>query len=438
MKTFFIFFFGMSALTASTSQVNFTEYNLDNGLHVILHQNRKHPLVTVSVLYHVGSKNEFPKRTGFAHFFEHLMFEGSKNIGRGKFSKYIQSNGGVSNSYTQQDHTYYYATLPSNQLKLILWLESERMLHARVDQKGIDIQREVVKEEKRLRYDNQPYNIALSKKVPNLLFKKHPYRFSVIGCMEDLNSAKKQDYKKFYETFYVPNNATLTIAGDIDLEKSKKWIEAYFNIIPRGKIVIPRPNVFETPLTCEIAATYIDKNAQVPAVILAYRAPKKVDKDIYVLKVIDRLLSGSQSSRIIRNVINKKQLAVEADTFLNDMEDYGIFFVYAIANSGITPDEVIKALDEEIDQLKRDGVDQKELKKQINALEKSFIDKNNFMQDVAHSLSNYYVYFTDTNMINTVINKYQGISPEDIKRVANKYLNKFQRVRLYNLPPKSQ
>ncbi|WP_103327723.1 M16 family metallopeptidase [Bacteroidetes bacterium endosymbiont of Geopemphigus sp.] len=437
MKILSTFLFAMLALSTSNVQISFTEYTLDNGLHVILHQNRTNPIVTVSVLYHVGSKNESPKRTGFAHFFEHLMFEGSENIGRGEFFKHIQSNGGTGNAYTQQDHTYYYETLPSNQLKLALWLESERMLHARVDQKGIDTQREVVKEEKRMRYDNQPYNIAFWEEIPALLFKKHPYRFSVIGSMEDLNAAKEEDYKKFYEIFYVPNNATLTIAGNINLEEAKKWIEAYFGTIPKGKIVIPRPHVLEAPLTSEVVSIYQDKNAQVPAVILAYRAPKKTDKDAYVLKIIDRILSSGESSRIAKNVVNKRQLASEAGAFLSDMEDYGIFLIYAITNSGVPLDEVVNALDEEIDRLKKDGIGQKELEKQINALEKSFIDGNNFMEDVAHNLSNYHVYFKNTNMINTVINKYQSISVEDIKRVTNRYLNNFQRVRLYNLP-KSQ
>lgn len=434
MGKLFISLFAMLALLPSNAQVKFNEYTLGNGLHVILHQDRTRPLVTVSVLYHVGSKNESPNRTGFAHFFEHLMFEGSENIDRGAFFKYVLSSGGRNNAYTQQDHTYYYETLPSNQFKLGLWLESERMLHARVDQKGIDTQREVVKEERRMRYDNQPYVIALTEKIPKLLFKKHPYRFSVIGSMEDLDAAKEEDYQNFYKTFYVPNNATLTIAGDIDLEVTKKWVLAYFGDIPKGKVALLRPDVSEAPITSEILSSYEDKNAQVPAVILAYRTPGKTHKDAYVLELISQILSSGESSRIVKNLVNKKQLASQAGAFVSDMEDYSVFYINAIANSGITPDQVLEALDQEIDQLKKEGIGKKELEKQINFLQKDFIESNSYTQGVAQNLSNYHVYFNDTNMINTIIERYRAIQPKDVQRVANSYLNKNQRVRLYNLP----
>ncbi|XCI75151.1 MAG: pitrilysin family protein [Flavobacteriales bacterium] len=441
MNKFFISAASMVVMTFSSKaqKIDFTEYTLPNGLHVILHQDGSNPLVAVSVLYHLGGKNETLGRSGFAHFFEHLMFEGSYNIGRGEFSKYINDNGGTLNAYTTSDDTNYLEFLPSNQLRLALWLESERMMHAKVDQKGIDTQREVVKEEKRLYIDNRPYMTAISKEIPALLFKKHPYRFPVIGAIEDLNAVAEADYQFFYKTFYVPNNATLSIAGDIDLEKTKKWINAYFGPIPKSTQPIPRPNAKEDPITQEIYATYEDKNAQVPAVVLAYRAPKKTDKDTYVLKIIDNVLSKGESSRITRNVINKKQLASHAGSFLQDLEDYGIFIIYAVANSDsdVTLDDITQAIDEEIEALKKDSIIQSELEKQINNLENSLIYANASMIGIARTLAKYHVYHGNTDLINTVLEKYRRITVEDIKQVANKYLNKTQRVRLYNLSKKS-
>ena len=409
-------------------EVDFVEYTLDNGLHVILHQDNSNPIVAVSVLYHVGSKNEKPDRTGFAHFFEHLLFEGSENIDRGEFDKYISSAGGVNNANTSNDRTYYYELFPSNQLELGLWLESERMLHAKVETKGIETQREVVKEEKRLRVDNQPYLGAIWEGIPKELFKKHPYRWSVIGSMEDLNAAEEEDYKEFYATYYVPNNATLSIAGDLDIEETKQKVSKYFSGIPAGTNEIPRPDDVEDPITQEIHKDYYDKNAQIPAVVYAYRTPKQTDQDSYVLEIISRVLSGGQSSRFTKNIVNDKKLALGTGTFLNAMEDYGSFIMYGLVNQGVDPEELSEAMDIEIDRLMADGITQRELQKQINNLEKDFISRNRSMAGIAESLANYHVYFGDANLINKEIQKYRSITVEDVKRVAKKYLKDSQRV----------
>lgn len=409
-------------------EVDFVEYTLDNGLHVILHQDNSNPIVAVSVLYHVGSKNEKPDRTGFAHFFEHLLFEGSENIDRGEFDKYISSAGGVNNANTSNDRTYYYELFPSNQLELGLWLESERMLHAKVETKGIETQREVVKEEKRLRVDNQPYLGAIWEGIPKELFKKHPYRWSVIGSMEDLNAAEEEDYKEFYATYYVPNNATLSIAGDLDIEETKQKVSKYFSGIPAGTNEIPRPDDVEDPITQEIHKNFYDKNAQIPAVVYAYRTPKQTDQDSYVLEIISRVLSGGQSSRFTKNIVNDKKLALGTGTFLNAMEDYGSFIMYGLVNQGVDPEELSEAMDIEIDRLMADGITQRELQKQINNLEKDFISRNRSMAGIAESLANYHVYFGDANLINKEIQKYRSITVEDVKRVAKKYLKDSQRV----------
>lgn len=420
-------FIAMSSV--ATAQIEYTEYDLDNGLHVILHQDKSNPIVAVSVLYHVGAKNEEPGRTGFAHFFEHLLFEGSDNIDRGEFDKYVSSAGGVNNANTSQDRTYYFELFPSNQLALGLWLESERMLHAKVDNVGVETQREVVKEEKRLRVDNQAYMNAFFSEVPAALFDNHPYQYSVIGSMEDLNAAEEADYKNFYATFYVPNNATLSIAGDIDIEEAKVLIDKYFSPIPTGTIEIPRPNVTESPITSERTATFIDDNVQIPAVLFAYRTPKQTDKDSYVLQIISSVLSGGESSRIQKTVVNEKKLALQSGTFLNAMEDYGMFYVFGLINQGVDPQELSDAMDEEIDKLIADGITERELQKQINNLEKAFVESNRTMAGVAESLANYHTYFGDANLINEELETYRSITVEDVKRVAATYMKKNQRVR---------
>ncbi|MBX2845050.1 MAG: insulinase family protein [Saprospiraceae bacterium] len=416
------------AFSASAQQVEFVEYDLDNGLHVILHQDNSNPIVAVSVLYHVGSKNEKEGRTGFAHFFEHLLFEGSENIDRGEFDKYVSSAGGVNNANTSTDRTYYYELFPSNQLALGLWLESERMLHAKVDNKGIETQREVVKEEKRLRVDNQPYMQAIFTDIPAQLYKKHPYKHSVIGSMEDLNAAQEEDYKEFYATYYVPNNATLSIAGDIDIEQAKKLISDYFSDIPAGTTEIPRPNVVEDPITTQVVDTLYDKNVQIPAVLYAYRTPKQTDKDAYTLQIISSVLSDGQSSRFVKNIVNDKKLALASGSFLNAQEDYGSFIIYGLINQGVEVEELAAAMDEEIVKLQENGITERELQKQINNLEKQFIQSNRSMAGIAESLADYHVYFGDANLINTELDRYREITVEDVKRVAKQYLKSNQRV----------
>ena len=238
-------------LWAQMNPIVFEEYDLENGLHVILHEDHSTPIVAVSVSYHVGSKNEDSNRTGFAHFFEHLLFEGSENIGRGEYSKLVQENGGVLNANTSFDRTFYYEILPSNQLELGLWMEAERMLHAKIDQVGVDTQREVVKEELRERNENTPYGSILNE-VFEHAYEKHPYRWTPGGSPEYINQAELDEFMEFYKTFYVPHNACLSIAGDIDPKQAKEWIEKYFGSIKKGTHVIPRPTIVEPEKFTEV------------------------------------------------------------------------------------------------------------------------------------------------------------------------------------------
>ncbi|NTW11313.1 MAG: insulinase family protein, partial [Chlorobiaceae bacterium] len=263
--------FPFAGIVAQQGNIKFTEYDLPNGLHVILHQDNTTPIVAVSILYHVGSKNEVAGRTGFAHFFEHLMFEGSDNIPRGEYDKITLSAGGTLNANTSQDRTFYYEILPSNQLELGLWLESERLLHLRIDSTGVETQRAVVKEERKESQDNRPYGSVIEKTMENA-YKIHPYKWTPIGYPEDLSKATLQEFMEFHSIYYVPNNATLSIAGDLDIESTKKMIEKYFGDIPKGTKEIYRPSIVEPEKTAEVIDTVYD-NIQLPAVIMSYHMP---------------------------------------------------------------------------------------------------------------------------------------------------------------------
>ena len=414
---------------AQARKIDFEKYTLPNGLTVILHQDKSVPVVAVTALYHVGSKNEDTARTGFAHFFEHLLFEGSENIKRGEFDKYVTNAGGALNANTSQDRTFYYELLPSNQLKLGLWLESERMMHAKIEQVGVNTQREVVKEEKRQRMDNQPYGSILTE-VLKRAYKVHPYRWAPIGSLEHLNNAKLEEFIDFYKTFYVPNNCVLSIAGDIDIAQTKKLIADYFGPIPRGTKPIPRPTVTEPPLGGEVRDV-IEDNIQLPAVIQAYRAPKQGSDEYYAFNMLSTILSGGQSSRMNKVLVDQKQIALQAAAIPFFNEDAGLFITFAIANMGVKPADLENAMDSVVSGLKSGLVSEREFEKVMNQIKTDFVSGNASMAGIAESLANYEVYFGDANLINTELAKYQKVTREDLLAVAKKYLNKDNRVVLY-------
>jgi zinc protease len=429
-KWFLLCSAAMLLSTASFSQaarkINFEKYTLPNGLKVILHQDKSAPVVAVTALYHVGSKNEDTARTGFAHFFEHLLFEGSENIKRGEFDKYVTNAGGALNANTSQDRTFYYELLPSNQLKLGLWLESERMMHAKIEQVGVNTQREVVKEEKRQRMDNQPYGSIVTE-ILKRAFQVHPYRWAPIGSMEHLNAAKLEEFIDFYKTFYVPNNCVLSIAGDFDIAEAKKHIADYFGAIPKGTKEIPRPNVKEPAMTGEVRAV-VEDNIQLPAVIQAYRAPKQGSDEYYAFRMLGTILSGGASSRMNKTLVDQKQLAIQSAAVPFFNEDAGLFINFAIANMGVKPDVLEKAIDSVVNDLKANLVSEKEFQKVKNQVETQFVSGNATMAGIAESLANYEVYFGDANLVNTELERFKKVTREDILNVAKKYLTDNNRV----------
>ena len=434
----FTVFFTLGSVYAQmeSNKIDFVEYDLDNGMHVILHQDKSTPIVAVSVLYHVGSKNEDPSRTGFAHFFEHLLFEGSENIERGEFFKIVQGNGGVLNANTSFDRTYYFEILPSNQLKLALWLESERLLHAKIDQEGVETQRGVVKEELKQRNENTPYGTILNETFGHA-FVEHPYRWTPGGSPEYINKAELSEFMDFYNTFYVPNNATLSIAGDIDIAQAKKWIAEYFGTIPKGTKAIPRPTVVEPKKTSEVRDTIYD-NIQLPAVVMGYHMPAQGTEDYYAMSMLSQLLSQGESSRFQKVIKDEKQKALFVGAFPLPTEDPGLALMFGITNMGVQPIELEEAMNMETEKVKKELISDLEFQKLKNQVENDFISGNSSVQGLAENLANYHVYFGEANLINTEINRYMKVTKEEIRKVAQKYLTNENRVVLYYLPKAQQ
>ena len=433
-KTIVIFLLFLCAGFAAMGQqgnIKFTEYDLPNGLHVILHQDHVTPNVRVSLMYHVGSKNEDPERTGFAHLFEHLMFEGSKNIDRGDYMKMVQASGGELNANTSFDRTYYYEMMPSNQLELALWMEAERMLHGKVDTIGVNTQKGVVIEERKQSMDNVPYGTFLEEVIKRL-FTVHPYRWHIIGSPEHIQNSSYEDVYNFYKTYYVPNNCVLVIAGDFEEAKTKEWVQKYFGDIPRGTIPIVRPTIVEPPMRAEIRDIVYDK-IQLPGVFMAYRGPAMGTKDAYAMDLLCAVLSSGKSARIRTNVIDKG-ISVEAAAMNMDFEHPGAVFVIGIANVGKTPEEVEEALNIEFEKIMNEHVSEDEFQMVKAAKEFEVASSMTSLFTIAEQLSNNHTYFKDAGRINKQLENYSSLTREDLKNVAVKYFGKNNRVVLHYLP----
>ncbi len=420
-------------------EVAFEEYDLANGLHVILHQDNSAPVVTVGVMYHVGAKDEERNRTGFAHFFEHLLFEGTQNIERGKWFDIVSSNGGTNNAFTTQDKTYYYEVFPSNNLELGLWMESERLLHPVINEIGVSTQNSVVKEEKNQRIDNAPYGKIIYRTGINPhIFKKHPYGESVIGQIEHLDAAKLEEFIAFKKKFYNPNNAVLVVTGDFEKAQAKKWIDDYFSTIPNTGEKIVRTKIVEDPITETIKVTDYDPNIQLPIKIYTYRTPGMTEKDAYVLDLISNILTTGKSSRLYKKMVDEKKIALQVLAFSDSQEDYGTYIMGALPMEGVSMENLGKEMDVEIEKLQNELISQREFEKLQNQIESRFVNANSNMEGIALSLADYYTFYKDTNLINKQVDIYRSITREDIQRVAKKYLNKNQRLELDYLPATSK
>jgi len=421
---------------ASAQKVAFEEYTLDNGLHVILHNDASAPVIITSVMYHVGSKNENPERTGFAHFFEHLLFEGTENIKRGEWFKIVTANGGTNNANTSEDRTYYYEVFPSNSLELGLWMESERMMHPIINQIGVDTQNEVVKEEKRLRVDNQPYG-SLIAEVKKNMYVKHPYRWATIGSMDHLDAAKLEEFQAFNKKYYTPNNAVLVVAGDFENKQAKEWIQKYFGPIKKGEVVI-KQTFLEEPITKTINATYEDPNIQIPMLVASYRTPSMKTRDARVLDLISSYLSDGKSSKLYKKIVDVKKMALQIGAVGFSQEDYGMCIIYGLPMGTFKSADLLKEIDEEIVKIQTDLISEKDYQKLQNTFDNQFVNANSKLEGIAENLAKFHMLYGDINLINTEIGIFHSITREEIRDVAKKYLNPNQRLILDYVPSKEQ
>ncbi|MFP2995656.1 pitrilysin family protein [Spongiivirga sp. MCCC 1A20706] len=422
----------LASLAVSAQEVKFEEFDLANGMHVILHQDNTAPVITTSVMYEVGGKDGDRERTGFAHFFEHLLFEGTKNIERGSWFKLVSSNGGTNNATTSLDRTYYYEVFPSNNLQLGLWMESERLLHPVIDTVGVNTQNEVVKEERRQSYDNRPYG-GILEAIQKNLFVKHPYKDPNVGYMEHLDAATLEEFMAFKDKYYVPNNAVLVVAGDFEPESTKKMIKDYFEPIPRGND-IERNYPVEEDITETIKAKAYDSNIQIPALVLGYRTPGFKSRDARVLDMISSYLSDGKSSKLYKRLVDEKKMALAVQAINLSLQDYSMYILFALPQGENSMADVQKEIDEEIVKLQTELISERDYQKLQNKFENQFVNANSSVEGIASSLATYYMLYDDVNLINTEIDIYRSITPQEIMSVAKKYLKPNQRVELEYLP----
>ncbi|MBI3259644.1 MAG: insulinase family protein [Ignavibacteriae bacterium] len=412
--------------------IKFQEYDLPNGLHVIFHHDKSAPIVTSLLHYRVGSRNENPQRTGFAHFFEHLMFEATDDIPRATISKHIEGAGGQLNAYTTTDETVYYIELPANEIKLALWIESERMRKLHVESVGVETQRGIVKEERKRRIDNSRNGTWFEKMYKNL-FDGCSYSWTPIGSSQHIDVATISEFKDFYNKFYQPNNATLVIVGDFDPKATREYVEAYFGIYSRGA-EIKREDFKLNEIQAEYRETVEDTKAQLPAVYIGYRGPKKGHPDAYAIRMLNTVLAGGQSGRLYQRLVNKDQIAVQSYTFNQDLEYAGMLAAVGIVAPGKTPGEVEKAIYEEIERIQNDGVTDQEFQKARNTEEDKFIFGKKNVLEKAQALAKYHTFFGKANEINTEIEHYNKITKADLQRVAKQYFAQDKRVVLTYIP----
>ncbi len=413
--------------TAPFPPIPFETFSLENGLRVIVSVDRAAPVVATFVHYHVGSKNERSDRTGFAHFFEHLMFEGTKNIPRKELDRHVQGAGGFLNAFTSFDETGYQIQVPSNELKLALWIESERMMHAEVEEIGVETQRKVVKEERKSRYENQPYGSVMLN-MAKYLAEGTPYAWTPIGDVQYIDQASIEEFREFYEEYYTPNNAVLTIVGDIDVEETKSLVTAYFGDIPRGKEI--RQPEFSLPVGSEQREVEIvEEHTPLPGLVWCYRTPERGHPDAYALEFLSTILARGESSRLYRTVVDERELALSATSFSPSMENGGIFGMLAIGRGANEVVKVLGATMEEIVQdVRTNGVTEHEFQKARNQIETSLAGRYTSVLDKAMALGMAMTFENDPESVNSDIGRYMAVTREDVQRVAQTYLAPENRV----------
>ncbi|HEY7055209.1 MAG TPA: pitrilysin family protein [Vicinamibacterales bacterium] len=405
---------------------------LPNGLNVVLLEDHSTPIVHLQIWYHVGSKNERPGRTGFAHLFEHMMFKGSKNVEPEGHPSYISSVGGQSNAYTTEDATVFWETVPSQYLPLVLWLEADRMATLRIEEKTFKTEREVVKEERRMRVENQPYG-RLQEIISDEAFTVHPYKHPVIGSMKDLEAASIDDVRDFFQTYYVPNNATAVIVGDFDTKEALSLVSQYLGRVPKSDRPVPRDIPKEPPQTKE-RRVHLEESWPLPAVVVAYHITFDGNPDSYPLHVASKILSDGQSSRIYRKLVYEKGIALAAFGGGNIIEDPNLFFAVAIVQPGHAPEEAEQALIAELDRLRTEPVSSTELQQAKNQFARDYILQRESDQSKAEVLGHAVVIHNDIKTADGEFDIFQNLTVADVERVARTYFTPENRLVLTIMP----
>jgi zinc protease len=405
---------------------------LPNGLTVILSEDHSVPIVNLQIWYHVGSKNERPGRTGFAHLFEHLMFKGSKNVQPEAHTSMIASVGGQSNAYTTDDETVFWETAPVQYLPMMLWLEADRMATLRVDKETFTSEREVVKEERRLRVDNQPYG-RLTEIIYDQAFTTHPYKHPTIGSMQDLEAASIDDVRDFYRTYYVPSNATLVLVGDFDSAQAQQLVTQYLGRVPKAERPVPRDIPKEPPQTAEKRVT-LQEPWPLPAVVVAYHVTFDGNPDSYPLHIAGKILSDGESSRIYQKLIYEKQIAVAAFGQANILEDPNLFYAVAIVQPGHTTQEAADALIGEIERLRTEPITERELQRTKNQFARDYITNRESDQEKALQLAHAAVIHGDVRTADAEFDIFQNLTVADVQRVARTYFVPENRLVLTLVP----
>ncbi|MGA2297859.1 MAG: pitrilysin family protein [FCB group bacterium] len=413
--------------------IKFVRDSLPNGLEIIYNIDKSAPIVATVMHYRVGSKDEIPGKTGYAHFFEHLMFEATKDIPRATIDKYVQEAGGTLNAHTSWDETVFFFKLPANQIKLALWIESERMRKLKIDSIGVETQRGVVIEELKMRTDNQPYGSLIQKMCENL-FPGTSYGWAAIGFIADIKKAAISDFRQFYDNFYQPNNCTLVISGDIDVDSVKQYVRDYFGIYPKGKDPV-RNNFDLKPLEKAYSEKIEDPKAQLPALFIGFRGTKLNDQDYYALSLLTKILANGESSRLYQRLVDKEQVAVQSTVIPLSLQYAGAILLIGVC----APEKSLKELQEvaldEINNVIKNGISDEELTKAKNITEAEFVADKKSVLSKAQTLATYNSYYHDPGLINSEIEKYNKIKIDDLMRVAKKYFGTDKMVVLTYVPP---
>lgn len=423
------------AAHAQYKPIVFTEYTLPNGLHVILHEDHSAPVVSTVLHYKVGSRDEDPQRTGFAHFFEHLMFEATDKIDRASIDKLINGAGGQLNAFTSQDATVYHFVVPSNEVRLALWIEAQRMRKLQVNEIGVETQRGVVKEERKNRYDNAPYGGWMEKQMATV-FAGTPYAWTPIGTAQHIDVAAIPEFVQFYTTYYQPNNAILVVSGDFDPAVVRSTIETYFGGYPRAAEP-PRPSFTSSkPLIGEQREVIQDPKAQLPALFMSYKGVGMTDPDVFAMDVLSEIMSSGESSRLYRSIVDSQQIAVQVSMFNYAREYAGSLSVIGIAAPGRSLDDVEAAIDAELDRLARGGVTDAEVNKAKAIIESKFVGQRLGVYDKALALADAKRFMGDASHVNTELEKYMAVTKDSVTKLAKRLLSAKNRSVLHYIPAK--